>query len=67
MAHVIEREVARLPDAQRDAFRLTAGEEVSLSDAAKLLGTTINAVKLRAHRARLSLKAAIGQKFGGAR
>jgi RNA polymerase sigma-70 factor, ECF subfamily len=67
MAHLLEREVARLPDAQRDAIRLTASEEVPLSEAAKLLGTTINAVKLRTHRARLTLKAAIGHKVGGPR
>ena len=59
LASVIEREVSKLPEPQREAFRLTAQGQVSLAQAARLLRTTKSALKLRTHRARLSLKAAI--------
>jgi RNA polymerase sigma-70 factor (ECF subfamily) len=56
----IQRELARLPDAQREAFVLIKEEELSLAEAAAVLGTTVAAVKLRAHRAYQSLRAALG-------
>jgi len=56
----IQRELAKLPDAQREAFELIKEEELSLAEAAAMLGTTVTAVKLRAHRAYQALRAALG-------
>ncbi len=60
VARVIERELERLPPAQRTAFELMQRDGLSLREVAEALGTTENAVKLRAHRARTALRAAIG-------
>ena len=49
----------RLPEAQRTAFELMQRDGLSLREAAQALGTTENAIKLRAHRARTALRAAI--------
>jgi RNA polymerase sigma-70 factor, ECF subfamily len=55
----VELEISRLPAAQRAAFELLKEDGLSLSQAAKVLGTTITAVKLRSHRAKLALRAAL--------
>lgn len=55
----IERELAKLPENQRVAFELIKREGLSVSEAADVLGTTVAAVKLRAHRAYESLRAAL--------
>ena len=60
IARVIERELERLPPAQRTAFELMQRDGFSLREAAEALGTTQNAIKLRAHRARTALRAAMG-------
>jgi RNA polymerase sigma-70 factor (ECF subfamily) len=56
----LQEELAKLPEAQREAFELIKTEELSLAEAASVLGTTVTAVKLRAHRAYLALRAALG-------
>jgi RNA polymerase sigma-70 factor (ECF subfamily) len=61
VARVIELELARLPEAQRKAFELMQRDGLSLREVAQVLGTTENAIKLRAHRARTALRAAIGE------
>ena len=38
-------------------------EELSLAEAATVLGTTVTAVKLRLHRAYESLRTALGEDF----
>lgn len=58
--------LARLPDSQRTAFELLKQDGLTLAEAAAVLGTTVTAVKLRAHRAYESLRAALGD-FAGAR
>jgi RNA polymerase sigma-70 factor (ECF subfamily) len=55
----IERELARLPEANRIAFELVKREQLSMAEAAEVLGTTVTAVKLRAHRAYLALRTAL--------
>jgi RNA polymerase sigma-70 factor (ECF subfamily) len=55
----IQRELAKLPASQREAFELVKQDELSLAEAAAVLGTTVTAVKLRAHRAYLALRAAL--------
>ncbi|MDB4936962.1 MAG: polymerase sigma-70 factor, subfamily [Labilithrix sp.] len=47
----LAEELARLPDNQRVAFELIKLEGLSVAEAAQVLGTTVAAVKLRAHRA----------------
>jgi RNA polymerase sigma-70 factor (ECF subfamily) len=59
----LERELARLPEAQRVAFELVKREGLSMKEAAQVLGTTVTAVKLRAHRAYVALREALGESF----
>jgi RNA polymerase sigma-70 factor (ECF subfamily) len=57
----LDAELARLSGPQREAFELVKNEGLSLAQAAAVLGTTVTAVKLRAHRAYLALRAAVGE------
>ena len=59
LATKVKRELARLPEAQRVAFRMVREEGLSLAEAAAALGTTVAAVKLRAHRAYEALRAVL--------
>jgi RNA polymerase sigma-70 factor (ECF subfamily) len=63
LAASIERELARLPDSHREAFELIKEEGLSLAEAADVLGTTVAAVKLRAHRTYQALREALGPAF----
>lgn len=63
LADCIERELSRLPSAHREAFELVKQEGLSHAEAAEVLGTTVSAVKLRAHRTYQSLRAALGDVF----
>jgi RNA polymerase sigma-70 factor (ECF subfamily) len=62
-AHRLERRarerLATLPENQRTAYRLLQQEGLSLKGAAEVLGTSVSAVKLRAHRAYQALRAAL--------
>jgi RNA polymerase sigma-70 factor (ECF subfamily) len=60
MAAALERELARLPEPHRVAFELIKQEGLSVREAAEVLGTTATAIKLRAHRAYVALRAALG-------
>jgi RNA polymerase sigma-70 factor (ECF subfamily) len=60
LARRVERELAKLPPAQRVAFELVKNEGLSMAEAAQVLGTTVAAVKLRAHRAYEALRIALG-------
>lgn len=71
-ADAVRSAVAALPDGQREAVFLFALEGLSLKETADLLGIEVNAVKVRLHRGRESLKAtlaelnpALGQQKGG--
>jgi RNA polymerase sigma-70 factor (ECF subfamily) len=55
----IGRELERLPENQRVAFELIKQDGLSVAEAAQVLGTTVAAVKLRAHRAYEALRAAL--------
>lgn len=59
LAGALQRELTRLPESQRTAFELMRFEGLSHIDAARTLGITVTAVKLRAHRAYVSLRAAV--------
>lgn len=60
---VIESELAKLPETQSTAFRLLKQEELSIAEAAVVLGATETTVKLRAHRAYIALRKAIKDRW----
>ena len=57
----IQSVLAKLPTSQRAAFELIKQEGLTVAEAAQVLGTTVAAVKLRAHRAYEALRAALGE------
>jgi RNA polymerase sigma-70 factor (ECF subfamily) len=59
VAKRLEAELARLPENQRVAFELIKQDGLSVSEAAQVLGTTVAAVKLRAHRAYEAMRAVL--------
>jgi RNA polymerase sigma-70 factor, ECF subfamily len=59
VAERLGQELERLPENQRAAFELIKQEGLSVAEAAQVLGTTVAAVKLRAHRAYEALRAAL--------
>ena len=63
LARMIRRELDRLPESQRVAFELVKQEGLTHAEAAHVLGTTVMAVKLRAHRTYEALRAALGPIF----
>lgn len=58
-AAMLDAELKRLPENQRVAFELIKQEGLSVAEAAQVLGTTVAAVKLRAHRAYEALREAL--------
>lgn len=60
-ARVVERVLASLPAAQREAFVLIRYEGLRVEDAAAIVGATQTAVKLRAFRAYEALRAALAE------
>jgi len=64
LAARLQRELVRLPESQRVAFELMRIDGLSHMEAAEVLGATVNAVKLRAHRAYLALRAVLGDGVG---
>jgi RNA polymerase sigma-70 factor (ECF subfamily) len=62
LAKRIEEELERVPPAHRAAFDLVKRDGLSIAEAAQVLGTTVAAVKLRAHRAYEALRASLGDE-----
>jgi RNA polymerase sigma-70 factor (ECF subfamily) len=56
------RSLADLPEGERAALLLRVDHELSYEDVAATLAISVNAAKVRVHRARLRLAAARGQK-----
>jgi RNA polymerase sigma-70 factor, ECF subfamily len=52
----VQRRLDTLPEAQRTAYRLLQQDGLTLQGAAEVLGTSVTAVKLRAHRAYKALR-----------
>jgi len=65
LASRVEKVLAKLPASQRAAFELIKHEGLSVAEAAQVLGTTVAAVKLRAHRAYEALRGALGDVLPG--
>lgn len=61
LAARLDAELRKLPENQRVAFELIKQDGLSVAEAAQSLGTTVAAVKLRAHRAYEALRAAISE------
>jgi RNA polymerase sigma-70 factor (ECF subfamily) len=61
LASRLQQQLDGLPSRQREAFELVRLEGLSLGDAARVLGTTVGAVKLRLHRADVALRATRGR------
>ena len=57
LATRLQDALGRLPGSQRAAFELVRLEGLSQSEAARSLGITVSALKLRAHRAYMTLRA----------
>jgi RNA polymerase sigma-70 factor (ECF subfamily) len=64
MINKVRTILAGLPERQRLAFELLDVEGRSLSEVAEMLGTTKTAAKIRAHRARTALRAAMLEAEG---
>ncbi len=60
LARKLQSELSKLPANQRAAFELLRIEGLSHNEAAEVLGATVSAVKLRAHRAYVALRAIVG-------
>jgi len=58
-ATIVVETLEALPEAQRVAFELIKVDGLSLAQAAETLGTTVTAVKLRAHRTYEALRGAL--------
>lgn len=55
----LERAIGALPPTQREAFEMLKVDGLSLAQAATRAGTTVGALKVRAHRAYKTIKAAL--------
>lgn len=64
LAWRIQQRIDALPELQRTAYRLLRQEGLSLKRAAEVLGTSVTAVKLRAHRASVALRAVLREAEG---
>jgi RNA polymerase sigma-70 factor (ECF subfamily) len=63
LRHQIQSAVDQLPESQRSVFLMRDVDGLSTEETAELLGVTIPTVKTRLHRARLTLREAIGRYF----
>jgi RNA polymerase sigma-70 factor (ECF subfamily) len=59
-ARRIQEALRHIPETQRVAFELVKQEGLTFVEAAEVLGTTVAAVKLRAHRAYEALRVVLG-------
>lgn len=58
-AQMVQETLENLPESQRVAFELIKLDGLSVAQAAETLGTTVTAVKLRAHRTYEALRGAL--------
>jgi RNA polymerase sigma-70 factor (ECF subfamily) len=62
LATRVREELGRLPESHRVAFDLIQADGLTVAEAAQVLGTTVAAVKLRAHRAYEALRERLGDE-----
>lgn len=62
-AAIVREAIAMLPDQYREVLVLRDIEEKDTAEAAQLLGTSSNVVKVRLHRARQALRALLDREF----
>jgi RNA polymerase sigma-70 factor (ECF subfamily) len=62
-AAIVRQAIERLPDLYREVLVLRDIEEKDTAEAAALLGTTSNVVKVRLHRARQALRTLLDREF----
>jgi RNA polymerase sigma-70 factor (ECF subfamily) len=62
-AALVREAIAKLPDQYREVLVLRDIEDRDTAEAAELLGTTPNAVKVRLHRARQALRTLLDREF----
>jgi RNA polymerase sigma-70 factor (ECF subfamily) len=62
-AAIVRQAIAQLPDQYREVLVLRDIEDRDTAEAAELLGTTPNAVKVRLHRARQALRTLLDREF----
>jgi RNA polymerase sigma-70 factor (ECF subfamily) len=62
-AAIVREAIAMLPDQYREVLVLRDIEEKDTAEAAALLGTSSNVVKVRLHRARQALRALLDREF----
>lgn len=57
LARAVDDALAMIPESHASAFRLLKGEGLSVAETAAVMGTTREAIKVRAHRAYVALRA----------
>jgi RNA polymerase sigma-70 factor (ECF subfamily) len=62
-AGIVREAIAMLPDQYREVLMLRDIEEKDTAEAAEILGTTSNVVKVRLHRARQALRTLLDREF----
>jgi RNA polymerase sigma-70 factor (ECF subfamily) len=62
-AALVREAIDRLPDQYREVLLLRDMEEKDTAEAAEILGTTSNVVKVRLHRARQALRTLLDREF----
>ena len=65
LGRAIQQATDQLPEGYREVFLFKDVEGLSYEEIAEALGITVPAVKSRLHRARLALRGAIDQFYGG--
>jgi RNA polymerase sigma-70 factor, ECF subfamily len=60
----VQQRLDALPELQRTAYQLLQQDGLSVKKAAEVLGTSVGAVKLRAHRAYKALRAVLRESGG---
>jgi RNA polymerase sigma-70 factor, ECF subfamily len=64
---LVRNAIAELPDAYRTVLLLRDIDQLSTEETARLLGLTVNAVKIRLHRGRQALRTLLDAHFRGQR
>jgi RNA polymerase sigma-70 factor, ECF subfamily len=65
LIRALEAAIARLPLKYREAFLLFHVENLEYEEIGTITGTSIGALKVRVHRARMMLRDALGEKLEG--